>query len=121
AFGTAIYFLLTPDTCSLMHRLKSDEVYHFYIGDPVELLLLREDGTGEITILGTNFDRGMRPQVIAPRGVCQGSRLVPGGRFALLGTAVAPGFDLADRQMASRSHLLASHPAFAGLIQALTR
>ena len=90
-FGTAIYFLLTPDTFSAMHRLASDEVYHFYLGDPVELLCLREDGSGEIFTIGTDPDAGMRPQIAVPRGTWQGSRLRPGGRFALLGTTVTPG------------------------------
>ena len=63
SFGTAIYFLLTPETFSAMHRLASDEVYHFYLGDPVELLCLREDGSGEIITIGTDLDAGMRPQI----------------------------------------------------------
>ena len=56
SFGTAIYFLLTPETFSAMHRLVSDEVYHFYLGDPVELLCLREDGSGEVLTMGTDLD-----------------------------------------------------------------
>jgi len=79
SFGTAIYFLLTPETFSAMHRLLSDEVYHFYFGDPVELLCLREEGSGEVLTMGTDLDGGMRPQIAVPRGTWQGSRLRPGG------------------------------------------
>src|SRR3984957_2024171 len=68
SFGTAIYFLLTPDTFSAMHRLASDEVYHFYLGDPVELLCLREDGSGEVLTLGADLDSGMKPQIAVPHG-----------------------------------------------------
>src|ERR1700688_4340150 len=75
--GTAIYFLLTPETFSALHRLLSDEVYHFYLGDPVELLCLREDGSGEVLAMGTDLDFGMRPQIAVPRGAWQGSRLRP--------------------------------------------
>jgi predicted cupin superfamily sugar epimerase len=121
SFGTAIYFLLTPETFSALHRLATDEVYHFYLGDPVELLLLRIGGAGEVATIGTDLDRGMRPQCTVPRGVWQGSRLKPGGAFALLGTTMAPGFDFADFELARRDALLTSHPAFSHLIHCLTR
>src|SRR5581483_11176343 len=96
AAATAIYYLLTPDTVSAMHRLATDEIFHFYLGDPVEMLQLRPDGSHRVAILGPDLDAGQRPQIVVPRGVWQGARLVPGGRFALLGTTVAPGFDYAD-------------------------
>ena len=118
--GTAIYYLLTPDTFSAMHRLASDEIFHFYLGDPVEMLQLFPDGTGRIVTLGQDLAKGMRPQAIVPQGVWQGSRLVPGGRFALLGTTVAPGFDFADYEHARRDALLSSHPTFRDLILSLT-
>jgi uncharacterized protein len=60
AFGTAIYYLLTADSFSAMHRLPGDEIFHFYLGDPVEMLQLRPDGTGEVLILGPDLLRGMR-------------------------------------------------------------
>jgi uncharacterized protein len=120
-FATAIYFLLTADTFSALHRLSSDEIYHFYFGDPVEALLLRENGSGEVVTMGTDLDRGMRPQMVAPRGTWQGSRLKPGGKFALLGTTVAPGFEFADCELANRATLMAKYPKFSEMIQQLTR
>ena len=120
-FGTAIYFLLTPDTFSAMHRLASDEVYHFYLGDPVELLCLGEDGSGEIVTIGTDFERGMRPQFTVPRRTWQGSRLRPGGKFALLGTTMAPGFEFADFTLGSRAALVDRYPRFREAIRQLTR
>jgi predicted cupin superfamily sugar epimerase len=120
-FGTAIYFLLTAGTFSALHRLSSDEIYHFYLGGPVEALLLRENGSGEVVTMGTDFDRGMRPQVVAPHGTWQGSRVRPGGNFALLGTTVAPGFEFADCELANREALLAKYPKFSEMIQQLTR
>jgi hypothetical protein len=121
SFGTAIYFLLTPDTFSAVHKLATDEIYHFYLGDPVELLLLGNDGSGEVVTIGTDLDRGMKPQFTVPRGAWQGSRLKIGGAFALLGTTMAPGFEFADLELARRETLLASHPAFSALIRHLTR
>jgi predicted cupin superfamily sugar epimerase len=82
-FGSAIYYLLTPDTCSVLHRLRTDEIFHFYSGDPVEMLQLGPDGTGRILTLGTDLLSGMHPQVIVPKGVWMGARLHHGGRFAL--------------------------------------
>lgn len=118
--GTAIYYLLTPETYSAIHRLRSDEVFHFYLGDPVEMLHLHIDGSAERVILGTDLAAGMRPQVVVPRGVWQGARLLTGGRYALLGCTVAPGFEDADYQGATREKLLAAHPNFGALILALT-
>jgi len=120
-FGTAIYFLLTADTFSALHRLMSDEIYHFYFGDPVEALILKEDGSDELVTMGTDFDRGMRPQMAVPHGAWQGSRLKAGGKFALLGTTVAPGFELADCELGNRESLTAKYPRFAKMIRELTR
>jgi len=86
--GTAIYYLLEHDSFSEMHRLRSDELFHFYWGDAVEMLQLAEGGPGQVVRLGTNLQLGERPQVIVPRNVWQGSRLVAGGSFALLGCTV---------------------------------
>jgi hypothetical protein len=104
-----------------MHRLKSDEVYHFYLGDPVEALVLRADGSGEVLSLGSDLYRGLRPQAVIPAGAWQGSRLRAGGKFALLGTTVAPGFEFSDFELADREFLLAKYPDFSRMIRELTR
>jgi hypothetical protein len=96
-------------------------VYHFYLGDPVELLLLFPDGAGRRVVLGPDILHGQQVQFVAPRGVWQGSRLLPGGRFALLGTTMAPGFDPTDYEGGRRHELLARYPDHAALIRALTR
>ena len=117
--GTAIYYLLTPDTFSALHRLPADEIYHFYLGGPVRMLQLFPDGQGEVVTLGSDLAAGQRPQVIVPRGVWQGSFLA-NGPFALLGTTMAPGFDFTDYEPGDRDRLAACHPAFAALIRRLT-
>ncbi|HET8530027.1 MAG TPA: cupin domain-containing protein, partial [Methylomirabilota bacterium] len=86
----------------------------------VEMLLLRPDGSHHVVVIGTDLEAGQRPQVVVPRGVWQGARLRPGGRLALLGTTVAPGFDYADYETGERAALLASHPAARDLVTALT-
>ncbi|MCE5199848.1 MAG: cupin domain-containing protein [Armatimonadota bacterium] len=121
AHSTAIYFLITPDSCSVMHRLISDEIFHFYAGDPVEMLQLHPDGSHSLIIIGNNLEAGHAPQVIAPMGVWQGCRLAPEGKWALMGTTVAPGFDYADYENGDRQKLIAKYPDCVEMITALTR
>jgi predicted cupin superfamily sugar epimerase len=118
--GTAIYYFLTPDSYSAMHRLCTDEVFHFYLGDPVQMLQLWPDGSVRTLILGIDLRTGQLPQVVVPAGVWQGSFLVEGGRHALMGATVAPGFEYADYESGNRSQLVAAYPHAAVLIHRLT-
>jgi predicted cupin superfamily sugar epimerase len=104
-----------------MHRLRSDEVYHFYAGSPVEMLHLHPGGSVSIVTLGADILAGMHAQVMVPGGVWQGSRLRKGGEFALLGTTMAPGFDPADYEHGDREELIRMFPEAKDLIAALTR
>src|SRR5262249_56808086 len=115
--STAIYYLLTPGTFSALHRLQTDEVFHFYLGDPVRMLQLLPDGTGRTVVLGPDVLAGQHLQVMVPRGVWQGSLLEPGGEFALLGCTVAPGFEYVDYEHGDREGLIARYPQFAELIE----
>jgi uncharacterized protein len=119
--GTAIYYLLEPNTFSEMHRLKSDELFHFYLGDPVQMLQLHADGSGSVVRIGNRLALGERPQVLVPRNVWQGSHLLPGGAWALLGCSVSPGFEFADYETLAREELCAGWPKFTPLITELTR
>jgi predicted cupin superfamily sugar epimerase len=118
--GTAIYYLLEPHNFSELHRLASDEIFHFYLGDPVEMLQLWPDGSAKTIVLGQDLSAGMQVQVSVPKNVWQGSRLIPGGRFALLGCTVSPGFDYADYESGRREMLLEQYPQAAEMIRALT-
>ncbi len=118
--ATAIYYLLTPETFSAVHRLISDELFHFYLGDPVTMLQLHPDGHGETITLGPDIEAGQRLQCVVPQGVWQGMHLNAGGRFALMGTTVAPAFDFDDYQPARRDDLLQKYPDFAEMIERLT-
>ncbi|QJB56179.1 cupin domain-containing protein [Pseudodesulfovibrio sp. zrk46] len=118
--GTAIYYMLTPETYSHMHLLQSDEIFHFYLGDPCEQLQLHPDGSGEVITFGTDILNNQRPQIIVPRGSWQGMRLLPGGSFALMGCTVAPGFEFADYAHGKRSALVEQYPDFAKEIALLT-
>ncbi len=117
--NTAIYYLLTPSTYSALHRLETDEIFHFYLGGPVRMLQLLPDGTGRTRLLGPDVLKGQELQLVVPRGVWQGSFL-EAGSFALLGCTVAPGFDFADYEGGTRQALLQQYPDFADLIRRLT-
>ncbi len=122
AQGTAIYYLLEAGSFDEMHMLASDEIFHFYLGDPVEMLLLYPDERGSVVLsFGPDLLAGQQPQILVPAGVWQGERLVEGGKVALFGCTVTPGFDFADYQSGSYTELAAGWPAEAERIRKLTR
>lgn len=122
-FGTAIYALMTPepDCFSAMHRLPTDEIYHFYLGDPLEMLLLYPDGSSRVLLLGQDILGGQHVQFVVPAGVWQGSRLLKGGEYSFFGTTMAPGFAIPDYEGGEREALIRRYPEQADLITALTR
>lgn len=119
--GTAIYYLLEPGTFSEMHVLASDEIFHHYFGGPVEMLQLHPDGRSSIHVIGSDLLTGERPQLVVPRDVWQGSRLLRDEGFALLGCTVSPGFEFEDYRSAPRAELIAKWPHEAERITRLTR
>ena len=121
ATSTAIYYLLEPGTFSEMHLLESDEMFHFYLGDPVEMLQLYPDGRSAVVTLGPDLAAGQHVQLVVQAGVWQGTRLIGDGKMALLGCTVTPGFDFADYRNAGAEELIARWPAEAERIRGLTR
>lgn len=121
SYGTAIYYLLTPKTFSEIHRLKSDEIFHFYLGDPVEMIHLYPDGSVKKIILGQDIFNGMELQVVVPKMVWQGARVMEGGNFSLLGTTVSPGFEYSDYEPAVRKELIKIYPDYKEHIIKLTK
>ncbi len=121
--GTAILYFYTddPDSFSAIHRLPLDETYHFYMGDPVEMLLLYPDGHSERVILGHDVLNGQKVQFTVPRGVWQSSHLLPGGDYALAGTTMSPGYEDTDYEGGDRDEMIRLYPQEAGLIRVLTR
>jgi predicted cupin superfamily sugar epimerase/quercetin dioxygenase-like cupin family protein len=121
--GSAIMLVETSTDFSAMHRLRTDEVWHFYGGSPIDMLLLYPDGKGRRVTLGGDVFSGQLPQFTVPRGVWQGS--VPRNRganaYSLAGDQLSPGFDYADFEMGYRDALQRDYPAFAADIRRLTR
>ena len=119
--STSILYLLTSDTFSAVHRVASDEIFHFYLGDAVTMLQLFADGGSEIITLGHDIMNDQHVQVTVPRDVWQGCFLNDGGEFALMGCTVAPGFEFADYRHGDRGELLEQYPRERELILRLTR
>lgn len=119
--GTTIYYLLEPGTFSEMHKLASDEIFHFYLGDPVEMLQLWPGGKTKTIVLGHDLAAGQHVQLTVPADVWQGTKLIGDGQVALLGCSVYPGFDFKDYTRGSYAELSAGWPAEAERIQVLTR
>lgn len=119
----AIYFLETAEQFSAMHKLPGDELYYYHLGDPMEMLFLRPDGSGEIRILGPDMAAGQQLQLVAPRDCWHGSRPLPGQEhgFSLGSTSMAPGYDETDPVFANRDELIMKYSTFSTLIEALTR
>jgi hypothetical protein len=119
--STAIYFLLPGDHVSALHRIKSDEVWHFYAGTTLTLTLIHPDGRLEQHRLGPDPGRGETFQAIVPAGSWYGAAVDDPHSYALVGGTVAPGFDFADFDLADRQALLARFPQHRATILRLTR
>ena len=117
--STAIYYLLTKNNFSAMHKLESVEVYHYYAGAPAKMLLLDSSGKVEEPVLGSDLDSGHRPQIIVEPGVWQGSKTT--GEWTLLGTTMAPPYSQEMFQLADREELLRGWPDSKEKIYELTR
>lgn len=100
--GTSILYLVTPESFSALHRLVHDEIFHFYLGDPCETVMIGPDGTFSEAILGHDIAAGMHVQHVVPAATWQGTRLIEGGEWALLGTTMAPGFHHSGFELATR-------------------
>jgi predicted cupin superfamily sugar epimerase len=107
---TAILYLVIPDSFSALHKVKSDEIFHFHGGDPVEMIQINESGKLERFSMGSDLANGDLPQVVVPRGVWQALRLKNGGQWALMGTTVAPGFEFEDFELGARDQLQKQFP-----------
>jgi predicted cupin superfamily sugar epimerase len=116
--STAIYYMVTENNFSALHRVKSDEIFHFYLGDPVEMVQIMDDGKLQRIIMGPDILAGQSVQVVVPAGIWQGTRLMKGGKWALFGTTVAPGFDFSDFELADRKHLTKEFPTH---VETITR
>jgi predicted cupin superfamily sugar epimerase len=120
SFSTAIYFLLRSEDRSVFHRIKSDEVWHFYQGSTLLIYVLQENEL-KIHKVGSDLEKGESLQVVIPANCWFGAHVEKENSFALCGCTVAPGFDFRDFEMADRKDLLKKYPGFDKEIILLTR
>lgn len=118
--STAIYFLLESHHFSALHRIQSDEVWHFYAGGALEVFVFDTDGHLEIIRLGSDPDKGEVFQAVVPAGYWFASRPAAGTTYALVGCTVAPGFDFVDFELSTHQTVISTNPAYQTLIQELT-
>ncbi|SHH03999.1 cupin domain-containing protein [Flagellimonas flava] len=120
-YATAIYFLLTSDTFSAFHRIKQDEIWHFYEGSPIKLHVISETGAYTEQLIGTNFSAGEVPQFVVPGNHWFAAETVEPNSYSFVGCTVSPGFDFADFVMADGTGLAAQFPDLGDVIGRLTR
>ena len=109
-----------PRSVSLFHKLKCDEVWHFYGGDPLRLVLLYPDGSSKDVIIGNDPLKGQLVQFVIPAGVWQAGHMMDGGKYSLFGCTVAPGFTDDIFEGGTREELLSMYPDRAGDINQLS-
>jgi predicted cupin superfamily sugar epimerase len=120
ALGGVLYFLVTPEAPVRLHRIRSDQMYHHYLGDPLEVLLLYPDGKSEVRLVGSELAAGMRPQMLVPGATFHAARLPSGGKFSLLGTSVWLRAEPSDVEIGHPERLAAAYPAAREAIKAFT-
>ena len=120
-YASALYFLVTPDAQIVLHRMRSDQLYHHYLGDPLEVLMLFPGGNGAIATVGSDLESGMRPQLLVPGGTFHTSRLASGGAgYALLASTEWPGVEPPDVEHGDVGALRKTYPNFGEEIRAFT-
>jgi len=115
--GSVLYFVVTPEARIRLHRIRGDQMYHHYLGNALEILLLYPNGAGEVKVIGKDLRAGMRPQLFIPGGTFHVSRLAAGGGYALLGTTEWPGVEPADVEIGDVEALSAAYPELKAQIQ----
>ena len=120
-YSTCIYFLLTSGNFSALHRIRQDEVWHFYDGAPLSVHVLTPSGEYVEHITGRDLSQGQVPQLVVPAGCWFGAEVRQENAFSLVGCTVSPGFDFRDFELASESKLITEFPDHAELISRLTR
>ena len=118
--STAIYYLLMNQEFSAFHQLKSDEIFHFYSGSPLEVHLISDRGQYSCLKLGNNLVENENPQLVIPHGYWFGSRVSEPNSYSLIGCTVAPGFNFADFILGKRQELLNLYPEHQQIITDLT-
>lgn len=110
--GSALYFMVTPEAPVKLHRIRNDQLYHYYLGDPLEVLLLK--GSGERVVVGPDVKAGHRLQLLIPGGTFHTARVIGARQWFLGASTEWPGVIPADVEMGEAAKLAAQYPEIAG-------
>ena len=119
SYATAIYYLLEQGQFSAFHKIKSDELWHFYDGASLNIHVIYPDKTYQILNLGNEISTNQELQVVVPAGAWFASEST--GSYSLVGCTVSPGFDFKDFELADGKKLTQDFPEYNSIIQRLTR
>jgi uncharacterized protein len=117
--GSALYFLVTPDAPVRLHRIRNDQLYHYYLGDPLEVFMLHTDGSSERVIIGPDLRGGQRVQLLIPGNTFHTARVIGRQRWFLGGSTEWPGVVPADVELGKLDELARSYPAVATDLHAI--
>ena len=119
-FSTCIYFLLTSNKFSAFHKIKQDEIWHFYDGSPIKIYVISKEGRLSCQIIGRDFSKGEVPQFIVSGGSWFAAEVLNENDYSLVGCTVSPGFDFNDFELKSREELISLFPRLEEVITKLT-
>jgi predicted cupin superfamily sugar epimerase len=117
--GSALYFLVTPDAPVRLHRIRNDQLYHYYLGDPLEIFLLHPDGNSERVVVGPDLREGERVQLLIPGSTFHTARVIDGGRWFLGASTEWPGVVPADVELGNLEEVATAYPAVATDLRAI--
>ena len=117
--GSALYFMVTPDAPVRLHRIRNDQLYHYYLGDPLEVFLLRGDGKSERVVVGPDLRAGERVQLFIPGNTFHTARLIGRRRWFLGASTEWPGVVPADVELGNLDELAGKYPAVAADLRAI--
>lgn len=120
-FSTGIYYLLESGNYSALHRIKQDEMWHFYQGDAIELVTINEEGELKVTLIGGDIANNEHPQYVVPKNVWFAAKVSKPDSYALAGCTVSPGFDFKDFELGSYAQLVDLFPQHETYIKEFTR
>ena len=120
-FSTAIYFLLEKENFSAFHRIKSDECWHFYAGDPLLIYIIEQTGELKVISLGSDHEKGQSFQYVVPANCWFASRPAPESEYCFVGCTVSPGFEFEDFELANATELSVMYPQHNSIIIELCR
>jgi len=120
-YSTCIYYLLRSGDFSAFHKINQDEIWHFYLGSPIKLYIISDDGTLSDVLIGSNLTAGQVPQFVVPKQHWFAAKVVDQNCYSLVGCTVSPGFDFKDFTLASRKNLVEQFPQHRNVIEEFTR